>query len=281
MGCRCSMLHGCAVGISSLVLLVTLAGAATPASAADSLVRPDWSVIFSPEGKVIDLQGGVDAVFLEDNISDGIGVDMSAIAHGEEPAVNNGVVTAANDLGNGYVYAKRDATGKLQLYAGVEQLSSKANSYVEFEFNQGVIQVRAGAPWLIHGSRTAGDILVRVEFAGGTPSSATFWRWGGFEFESVATVAADGYECSGLDYLVCSGAPPQETLRSEVWDSADNLLEVRRPDSFVEVGVNVAALVGTNVEFTSIQVRTPDDIILDSFRRIGSWARPRREGGRR
>ena len=38
-------------------------------------------------------------------------------------SVNNGVVTAANDLGNGYVYAKRDARGKLQLYAGVEQLS--------------------------------------------------------------------------------------------------------------------------------------------------------------
>ena len=279
MSPRCNVLLACAATLrrsmrSVLAMAVApalVSGVAGGASAPESLSRPDWSAIFGPDGTIVDLQGGLDAIFLEDKISDGIGVDMSAIAPNEEPTVDNGVVTAANDLGNGYVYAKRDGSGNLQLYAGVERISSSANGYVEFEFNQGVVQVHAGVPWPIHGGRTAGDILVRADFVAGSLSSATVMRWNGSAYLPVASVAADGFECSGTDYLVCNGAPPQESVQAEVWDAGFNLVEVQQPDSFLEVGLNVGP-----TEFTSVQVRTAEDTILDSFRRIGFWAQ---EGG--
>jgi hypothetical protein len=236
--------------------------------AAEPLSRPDWSGIFSGDGKVIDLRGGVDAFFMEDRISDGIGVDASVIAPAGAQTVDNGAITAEHDLGNGYVWAKRDASANLQLYAGVERFRSTANGYVEFEFNQGVVQVHAGVPWPIHGERMAGDILVRADFVAGTLSSATFQRWNGSLFQVIATVVADGSECGGVNYLVCSGALPQDTVPAQVWDAALNPVVVPPPNTFLEVGLNVGPM-----EFTSVQVRTPQDVILDGFRQIGAWAR--------
>jgi hypothetical protein len=251
-----------------------MAGAAGPASAAEPLSRPDWSAIFGPEGKVIDPQGGVDAFFLEDKISDGIGVDMSVIVPADKPTVDNGVIAATNDLGNGYVYARRDASGNLQLYAGIERFGSPGDTYVEFEFHQGLVQVHSGAPWPVHGERKANDVMVRVDFVGGQLSSAKFMRWDGTGYQTVATVAADGgSECNGADYLACSVVPPLPPILDETWDVAGVPVEPRQPNSFVEVGLDVAALLGSSVEFTSLEVRTPQDIILDGFRHLGLWAR--------
>jgi hypothetical protein len=268
------MKSGLAMGFAlALVSGAATSGAEVPAP----LSRPDWTAIFGPDGTVINLQGGLDAVFLEDKISDGVGVDMSVIAPPATTTVNNGVIAAANDLANGYVYAKADGSGNLQLYAGVERLDSSVDTYVEFEFNQDVVQVRSGVPWPVYGSRTAGDVLVRVDFVAGALSSATFMQWDGSGYQPIATAGAGG--CSGVDYLVCVGAPPQETVQAEVWDAAYNPVQVPQPNSFVEIGVNVAALPASNGEFTSIQVRTAEDTILDSFRRIGYWAHHGLGGG--
>ena len=64
-----------------------------------------------------------------------------------------------------------------------------------------------------------------------------------------------------------SVAPLLETLRGTL-------------DSFVEIGFNVSVLLGSKVEFTSLQVRTPQDIILHGFRHLGHWAQGAKLGGR-
>jgi hypothetical protein len=250
--------------------LSLLSGLAGGALAAEPLSRPDWSAIFRPDGTLIDLQGGVDAVFLEDKISDGLGIDMSALIPAPVLTVDNGTVRPEQDLGNAYVYARVDVDGNLQLYAGVERMMSELQSRVTFEFNQEPVGVYSGVPWPITGNRTAGDISVTVDLLGNLVTSATFLLWDGGSYQRLAIVGADG--CSGADYLVCAGTPPQETVRAGVWDSTGQPVAVPAPDGFVEIGVNVGAVLGVTPEFTSIQMRTPSDVVLGSFGRMGFWA---------
>ena len=47
---------------------------------------------------------------------------------------------------------------------------------------------------------------------------------------------------------------------------------VGAPNSLLAFGVNVGRLLGVSPEYSSIIVRTPEDIILDNFRNIGHWA---------
>jgi len=251
---------------------LALAGLMTPVSATPSpLPAPNWAAIFSPSGKVLDLQGGADAIFLEDRISDGVGIDISVLPNPtNRTLVNNGVAARAHDLGNGYVWATHDSSGGLLLYAGVERFATAEDTAVEFEFNQGVVQARPGAPWRIAGTRSEGDLLVRVNFQGGAISSAEYLRWDGSGFWTLLATGPDS--CGGATYRACAGAPPQMTDAQQVWDAANHVLAVPQPDAFVEIGVDVASLLGSNVEFTSIQVRTPQDVILDSMRHFGFWA---------
>jgi hypothetical protein len=264
------LVTGLALALLSVVLIT---GTST-----EPLLSPDWAAMFNPSGKLISRQGGLDAIFLEDKVSDGVGIDMSICPDPADPTiVDNGVVAPENDLGNGYVWATTDADGSLILHAGVERMASALDTFVEFEFNQGVVQVRSGRPWPIHGERTAGDLVVRVDFMSGAISSAEFLLWDGTAYETLIATGPDG--CTGVDYRYCAGAPPMLSVQDEVWDATGNLIVVPAPDSFVEIGFNVLALLGANVEFTSIQVRTPRDIILSSFRHIGLWAQSRQEGG--
>jgi len=253
------------------VLALALVG---QAAAQEPLARPDWAAVFGPDGKVVNLQGGIDAFFMEDKISDGIGLDMSVLAAGDMQTVDNGIVAGANDLGNGYVWARTDAGGNLQIFAGVERLDSPADTYVEFEFNQDVVKVHSGTPWPIQGGRTPGDVLVHVNFVAGALSSAVFMRWDGASYQPVAGAGPEGY--NGPDYLVCAGGTPLPPIAQETWDAAGFPVQVIQPNSFVEVGLNVGPM-----EFTSVQVRTPGDVILDSFRNIGFWARWAQKGGQR
>jgi len=248
-------------------LVVAVAGGAASVHAAD------WSAVFNPDGTVRDLQGGIDAVFLEDKVSDNLGLDMSVRFPAFKPTVANGAVMREHDLGNGYVFAKKDDSGNLQIYTGVERFNSTADTYVEFEFYQDPVGVKTGVPWPIYGDRRANDVLVRVDFVGGQISSAAFKRWDGSAYQTIVTVAADGgNECRGANYQACAGSPPMPPLLDETWDAAGVPVTIAQPDAFVEIGFNVSVLLGSNVEFSSLQVKTPQDIILDGFRHLGWWA---------
>ena len=104
------------LGAGMLAVLMTASGA-IPAP----LPAPNWTSIFSPDGKVMNLQGGLDAIFMEEKISNGVGVDMSVRkTNPGGTVIDNGDVSPANDLGNGYVWLTTDASGRELVYAGVE-----------------------------------------------------------------------------------------------------------------------------------------------------------------
>jgi hypothetical protein len=279
--------------------------AAAPAHAMGELSLPVWEEIFQPNGDLVDEvdsygfavaggngvpdyrdRGDLDAVFIEDVVSDDVATDMSVRSGAEaldEDVVYNDTVTAAHDLGNVHILARRDAVDDLQLYAGVELLSPlegpAPDTYVEFEFTQEVVQaIGAGSP--IRGERTDGDLLVRVTFAGGAIASVSFERWvegvGHQAIDAMTISPDDPAACHGgaTPYVFCLGAPPIAAPEGgfEVWDLDGNIVPSVDPDGYLEIGLDVAALLGANPEFTSVVIRTPEDIVLGGFRRLGHWA---------
>jgi len=263
----------------------------------------DWASLFTEGGKVKDevdatgapgrnrvadfedLYGGIDAGAIEDNISGGVILDMSKITGGPAIAqcvVQNGTVASAHDLGNSYMYATFNTSGDLVVYLGVERLNTGAtgaDTHLEIELNQDRVKVTTGEPWPVRGGRMVNDLLIRVDYSLGIVNWVEVKRWaidgqGQGAFESVATYGGLAEAACNGDPGVCrfcNGAPPIAAPQ-EVWDAAGTTLDAIPPDDFLEVGVNVRALLDANFEYTAIQVRTPEDIALGNFLRIGSWS---------
>ncbi len=251
---------------------------------------PVWEDLFTADGTAVPgalgrYTGARDAIFLQDNISNGVGIDMSNFTPSDaitDMVVNNGTVQAGHDLGNAYIYAVTNAEGHLVIYAAAERLgAANVDSYVDFEFNQGIVQVWAGVPWPMHGERTPGDVSVRVNFTQGVLTSVQARAWdadGSFHTLSTRDIAY-GTSCDGEPgvYAVCNGVrtgTAAGSVREEVRDDTGQPVTIPDPDSLVQVGIDVTALLlGQDIDFTSIQVRTPQDVILGGFRKIGYWGR--------
>ncbi len=255
---------------------------------------PAWEQSFGPDGALLNpvngvpsallSSGGFEGVFVPEKISNGVGMDYSALVGTgdiESSIVFNGVVHPGNDLGNAYAYAINNSSGHLVLYEAVERLgSASVDSFVEFEFNQTVVQVESGAPWPMHGNRTAGDILIRVGYAGGTLSSLELKVWAsggeGGSFQTLQTnKISQAKPCNGVAgvYAFCD-APRvglDTSLRDGVFDANFHAVAVPAPDSLLHIAVDVAGVLGGNVEFSTLQVRTPEDIVLGGFRYMGYW----------
>jgi len=232
------------------------AGAADILGTADQ-PGPDWADLFTAAGGP---QGGVrGAVFIADDVSLGSGFEGTALA-GSPDLVRNGTVAAAHDIGNAFAYSTRDAAGHTVLYLGAERLSD-GDSYLEFELNQAVVHLGHGgyghgAPWKVLGTRAANDALVRLDFASGTLASASFYRLSDGQWQLVAAVAGEGCDeaetlCAISNAAAIDGGP---------WHSGDIA-----PGRFVEVGVNLGALLGAEPALTSIRIRTPEDIAFGYF----------------
>lgn len=275
-------------------------------SAQDVLSQPVWSDLFNANGTLkdvvndageagsngvpdyVDIYGGTDAIFVGDNISDGVAVDMSALFGADtlnESLVYNGPVASSHDLGNAFILATTDSQGNQILYGAVERLGpADEGSYIEFEFSQGVVRVRQGDPWPIHGQRTTDDLLIRVNLASGSPASIDVSRWteeGGYESVNASSISA-GSRCTNIApyFIVCDASLVEGSFTyqssfdpvNDSWDQGGNSVQVSPPNGLLEFGVNVGVLLGANPEFTSIIVRSPDDILLDSFKNSGYWA---------
>lgn len=257
-------------------LLVLLGGLCVSVTlSAQPIERPDWGAHFRHDANAIRAAGVLAAVFLEDKISDGVGIDMSVTVDSARSLVDNGAVPGPDDLGNGYLLARCDNLGNLIYHIGVERLTSVADTWVEFELNQGIVRVRSGAPWPIVGERKACDLVVRVTYLAGALARAELFIWDGFAFRAAGGAASAGTGCTdvGPALMFCDGPPPLRSAQSQVWDGQGLPLTLAPPDGFVEIGLNVTALLGSNLSFTTIQVRTPRDIILDSFRMTSSLRR--------
>src|SRR3990170_8964544 len=105
---------------------------------------PDWGAIFNASGAVVNLFGGEDAAFLMDDLSQSNATDDTTFASSNN---NNDLVStwswdtgnapAKDDLSNVYAYARRDASGDLILYTGLERLAEDGASHVDVQFNRG------------------------------------------------------------------------------------------------------------------------------------------------
>ena len=257
----------------------------------DKLSMPDWDKIINPGGTLkddvnedgmfgsngipdyIDLYRGVDAEFIQDNISDGLATDMSALLHGprlEDQVLYNGAVRREHDLGNAYVLAAIGADNHLRLYAGVERLVTDAVTYIEIEFNQNPVRLGGGSPWPVIGERQEGDLLVRMVFANRALQSVGLeqWQQGGFKvLKTGAGITGDSCR-QKQELMYCVGLPPIQHSHEgfEIWDEEYNLLDPTLPDNFVEVGVDIDLLVGPQADITSVLFRTPEDIAMNNFR---------------
>lgn len=237
---------------------------------------PDWEDLFnadrSPRDQVdaagqptpngvpdyIDLYGGQWAVFTADDVLS----DSTFVVSGSETLIYSGRSMAAeHDLGNAYVYSTFDSFGNLVLYAGVERLGP-GDSTLEVEVNQDHRRLGHGPPWRLTGARQPDDLLVRISFAGGLIDSVEVKKWGadwtpvdtifGETCNPAETICAD---CNGLEI---DGGP---------WTNFDSEGDAEQitPGRFVELGVNVGALIGTQPTYTTVQLRTPQDIALSYF----------------
>ena len=257
----------------------------------ERLVMPKWEKIFHPNGKFkdevdnmgakivngvpdyIDIYDGTMAAFILEDISNGMATDMTALLPAvkiSDEVVYRGEVSAAHDLGNIYFMASMGEDDHARMYVGVERLSIPVDSFIEIEFNQLPVRLGSKRPgWNIKAERKDGDLLVRVNFTGGQPSFVEFEQWQNLAYTLLDTYSGSpGNSCIRQPaFMYCDGMPPIEhpTKGFEVWDEAFQPIEITPPDNFVQVGVDLKRLLGSNIAFSGILIRTPEDIAINGF----------------
>ncbi len=86
---------------------------------------------------------------------------------------------------------------------------------------------------------------------------------GGYQIMETAW-PLEGQTCNGSDglYAFCSGATLAglAATNADVWDLWGAPLAVPAADSFLAVGVNVGKLLGYNPDYSSLTLKTPEDI---------------------
>jgi hypothetical protein len=127
----------------------------------------------------------------------------------------------------------------------------------------------------------ANDLLVRIDLVAGIPASVNIKRWtetGEFESKNSSALTA-GVDCTNLEpyFVVCDSSLIDNSFTylsgfdpvNDSWDQDGNPVQVSPPNGLLEFGVNVGALLEADPGFTSIIVRSRDDILLDSFSNSG------------
>jgi hypothetical protein len=262
----------------------------------EDLAMPEWAKIINPDGTAIDavnrrghyssngvpdyadLYSAFEAGYIEEVISNGIATDMSALLIARDVSdevLYNGAVSAAHDLGNFLYMLTSSPMGNLRFYFGVERLRTGLPTFIEFELNQLEVRVGSGIPWWhIQGARQDGDLLVRFNLISGNLTSVelAIWHQGAFHvFDSDTRGLGNGCR-EHFSYIYCVGAPPIDRSHQviEVWDENYDPVEPTLADSFVELGIDMSRLIGSGAEFSSVYVRTPEDVLFTGFSRIGS-----------
>lgn len=243
-----------------------------------SAAGPDWEDLFNADRSIrddypldefgqpmgngvpdyIDLYSGQWAVFTADDVMS----DATFVVSGSETLIYSGRrMNAEHDLGNAYAYSALDSVGNLVLFAGAERLGS-GDSTLEVEVNQDHRRLGHGPPWRLTGARQADDLLIRVSFSGGLIDSVEVQRWSG-AWIPVETVL--GETCNAAE-TVCSACNGAE-IDGGPWTNFDTEGDAEQisPGRFIELGVNVGALLGTQPDYTTVQLRTPQDIALSYF----------------
>lgn len=258
----------------------------------ERLVMPEWEKIFNPNGTLkdevnnrgitivngvpdyIDIYKADYAEFILEEISNGIATDMSALLPAEkisDEVIYRGEVNAAHDLGPVYFMRGKGKDHHARMYVGIERLSVPFDSFIEIEFNQLPVRVGSGNPWWqVNGERKDGDLLARINLTRGQPSFVEFEEWQGGSYDLLDTYnGSPGQGCIRQPaFIYCAGTPPIEHPAQgfEAWDSEFQLVEIPPPDNFLQLGVDLKRLLGVNRNFSGILIRTPEDIVIKSFR---------------
>jgi hypothetical protein len=235
-----------------------------------------WDQVFDAKGQVLSTAGASRAVFINDDVSVGKATDLTALAQGSNNLVRNAVVAADQDIGHAYAALIPDKDGSLVLYGAAERLGD-GDGNMTFEFNQksaglGDGGFGKGLPWDMIGDRTQGDILLRLNFAGGQIASADVSRWEGASdagsFHKVGTLADEGCNDSGTFCAVSNNGDIKAGPWANVDPSGDAaIIQAHR---FVEFKINAGALLGKQPDYASLCVLTPQDVAFDSLKRGGN-----------
>jgi hypothetical protein len=224
---------------------------------------PDWADLFDANGEPVARLharfGGTWALFIADDVSRGTAPDDTALA-GSPGLVRRGGVRPADDIGNVYGYQTADAKGSPKIFLGVERLNAR-DSFLEFELNQKRARLGQGgadSTWRVDGPRAPGDILVRLEFAGGGLVSTQLSAWNRGGWHPLARV--DGEGCDEGEGI-CAIANASSVARGpwQTFDAAGIVNEIA-PNRFIELGADVGTLLGGVPAYKSLRVRTPGDI---------------------
>lgn len=231
---------------------------------------PDWEDLFDAEGSLRDddangtpdyqeVFGGRWAVFSADDVSLGTGFESTALA--ADGRIYNGTVASDHDIGNAYTYLTTDSVGNVVVYVGVERLGG-GDSQLEIELNQDHFRLGhggfgTGVPWEVLGTRISGDVRITLIFAAGALGSVTLERWDGSGWASVD--ALTGESCN-LGETLCAVCNSSE-VDGGPWPNYDLTDDPEQigANKFVEIGVNVGALLGGPPDFTTVWLRTPED----------------------
>jgi hypothetical protein len=258
-------------------------------------VMPDWEKIFSSDGSLkdeidssgrlvsnsipdfVDLYDGDMARLVPEIISNGVATDMSALLGADnlkDQILYNGPVKPADDLGNVYFMTSTATNGGPRLFTAVGRLSSQEKTFIEFEFNQHPVDLGSGTPWWhLTTDRLEGDLLVRMEFSMGSMNSVKIFEWQEDAFKMMQTLPglyADG--CHHQASIIYCMAPPRITETSgegyEVWDENFEIMEPTQADELIELGIDVRELLREQVDFRGLVIRTPQDIAVNTFKRL-------------
>lgn len=269
-----------------------------------SIAGPDWKELFNADGShkddvdatgqppgngiadFIDIYGGLDALFIGDDVSVGSAID-GTIRYNRNKRVQTGPINGNDDLGNTYVYLTNNTAGERVLYAGIERMSNEPAT-IELEFNQGHFRLGHGWPatngWEVLGEKTDKDLKLVVDIAaGGSLTSVQIKGWEDPEadgvFEWVPKLTLNGEGCNLADP---NATPPLDadlacSFRNDVivtggdwpsFDASGNPTTEISADCFFEIGVNFGKLLNITdpaYGFTTVQLRTETDIAFGYF----------------
>ena len=266
---------------------------------------PDWGALFNSTGQIefsagdpnepdfSEIFGGVFAVFIADDLALKGATDdtIFASSNKNDDLVNTwqwdtGNVPAKTDLANVYAYAAiRDSDKHLIVYLGLERLAPNGDSHIDIEFNQQAIgldrsvpcgddetappvvdpQTDDGSPCEFTGNKTAGDLVVTMDFTrGGTLGSIEIRTWDGTQFNLDATIAegcntlaatgfADDSICgfnNGVD--IDRGSWPTFEAKRGLLVGDEQLLA----NAFTEIGIDITEILGETPCFGTIQAKT-------------------------
>ncbi len=131
--------------------------------------------------------------------------------------------------------------------------------------------------------------MIRLNFTSGILTSYEVRKWeageSGGAFKSIAAnPLLAGISCAGNAglFAFCGASrDPQAApaiYRDPVFAASGLQVDTPAPDSLLNIAIDVTAALGADAEFSSIQVRTPEDIILGGFQNMGYWRGLSNEG---